>query len=192
MATFLCRLRFVRDRGAAVFARPSQGVVRDLLQFGVPGLICLVVAFVAFKVGRRWRREYRQAKANRAHLEASVSALTEANSELRAQVTATASGNVVHVGDVVTGSDERQLHSGPGALGSPGLWVPSALSRRSGRRVGVREGLTQGDDERLSLGVGDDGAAQPLGKHAAGRRDVRRVVDPDWDGDDGDSEWLGA
>jgi hypothetical protein len=161
--------------------------VTTALHVGLPLVLAALVGFVSFKVGRRWRREYSAAKALRLHLDNENKVLTDANADLRAQITVHASGNVVQIGADVLGRNEREFHAGPGAYGSPGLWVPPAV--RAGLDSGprVREGLTDRDNVEVPVGVVDQRAPQLAGKHAHRGGDVRRPVDSAGSGDHGES-----
>lgn len=131
------------------------------------------VGFVSFKVGRRWRRELKGAHALRAHLESEAAAAAQ----LRAQVSASAHGNVVEVNVGDRSADGDVGSAGAVARGELGLWIPSPVRHRSGGRFDLRAELTSGDDIGVSESVGLVGGAEPDSEFAEGDRAGLRPLD---------------
>lgn len=109
--------------------------------------------FVAFKVGRRWRSQFKAAVALRAHLENENASLSEAVSALKSEINvrSNSSGNVVHINAEHPAGQWPDSDGGSGARGRVGLWVPAALRAGPDSRPDVREELTEGDDVVLPL-----------------------------------------
>ena len=122
--------------------------VAHLFHEGLPWLVAGGVGFAAWKVGRRWRRQYTGAIAHHSDLHAENEAQAEALAAMRAELaaTATASGNVVVIGrdDVPAGVLDRLTS----ASGQPGVRPPGAIRGGSDRGPVVREALT---GERLGF-----------------------------------------
>lgn len=138
-----------------------------ILQIGLPVVFGVLAAFVAFKVGRRWRREYRGAKALRASLESTVATQAEALSALRAEVSAVASGNTVILGDTAAArfvaDHSESIARGTAVAGAAGPVLPRADS---------------GPDFRAVLGV-DVGVSDHVGQLAGAdtEPELDRVLD---------------
>jgi len=141
----------------------------------VVGAIALLL--VAFFLGRKWRKGYDGAKALRQSLEAELKAQSEANADLRAQLSnvAVASGNTTHL-HIGAGVQLPELHD-PGrepnglALGS----VPCALCGGPHRGFDCGEGALDVGGNRLTfrelLGGLDLGSvARPRGNDAGAVR----------------------
>lgn len=109
---------------------------------------------VAFFLGRKWRRSYDGAKALRQSLEADLKASSEANADLRAQLSnvAVASGNTTHL-HIGAGVQLPELHDAGRqpdglALGA----VPCAFCGGAHRGFDCGEGALDVGGHRLTLG----------------------------------------
>jgi hypothetical protein len=108
----------------------------------------------AFLLGRKWRKGYEGAKALRQSLEADLKSESEANADLRAQLSnvAVASGNTTHL-HIGAGVHVPELHDtgrqpNGVALGA----VPCALCGGSHRGFDCGEGAIDVGGHRLTLG----------------------------------------
>ena len=101
------------------------------LQIAILAVVALVVLFVGWKAGRRWRKEYAGAVRHRQDLENTVKTQAEALAGLQASVSAQGGSSVVVIGDGSSGSaggDERA----PGLVSRRGaeLRAPDAARGR--------------------------------------------------------------
>jgi hypothetical protein len=115
----------------------------------LPILLALVVGFVAYKIGKRWRSQYGQAVAhhNDLHAENTAQASVIAELQSRAAAAATASGNVVVIGDGSSGVGAGGVIRDTGSE-SPGIPELGPVGV-------VRHGLDSGADSRAALNDGD-------------------------------------
>lgn len=132
----------------------------EVVTVATPVGVASLTGFVAFRVGRRWRRQLREAVNYRQSLEAQVRA------GAKASATAEASGNRVdiHVGD------RQSLDARPGEF-----WVPSSLRAGVDRRLDGGEAVSGGDLAELPTTV-DDYRPSAVSRFVLGRRLA-------WDGD---------
>jgi hypothetical protein len=157
----------------------------ELLHLGV----LVVVVFVAWKIGGRWRKGYRDAVRFRAKLENTIAVQHDEILQLRSQLSV-----VVQVGDNARANalagDLGRSELGP--VGRDRDWAPGGLRAGPGRGLHRREALSDARPDELVQRVDDARAAGtghdlvPLHRHA------RRVVDADFLGEDEREDLTGA